>query len=45
MKDVIIIENVREKKKLSKDIADIIAAAEVARALSLVNLIEKYIWQ
>ena len=42
MKDVIIEEKAREKKRLSKNIANTIALAEVARALNLVDHARKY---
>ena len=44
MKDVIIEEKTREKEGLSDDIADITATAEVAQALSPVDLTGKYMW-
>ena len=43
MKNVIIEEKAKKKEKLSKDIVDRIAPAEVTQALSFVDLTEKYI--
>ena len=44
MKDGIILEKAREKKELSRSIVDTIAPAEVAWALSPVNLAGRYTW-
>lgn len=44
MKDVIILEKVREKKKLSKSIIDTTAQAKLAWTLSLVDLARRYKW-
>ncbi len=41
IKDIIILEKAKEKK-LSKDLANITVLAEVAEALSLVNLARRY---
>ena len=42
MKDVIILEKTMKKEKLSEGSTDITALAEVARALSLVDLAWRY---
>ena len=42
MKNVIIEEKAREKKRLSEGIVDTTVSAEVTQALSLVDLAEKY---
>ena len=44
IKDVIIKENTKEKERLSEDITDTTAPAEVTQALSPVDFAEKYIW-
>ena len=44
MKDVIVIEKAREKKRLSKGIADTTAPAVMAWASSLIDLAGRYIW-
>ena len=44
MKDVIILEKTRGKKKLSKGPADTIALAKMALALSLIDLAWRYKW-
>lgn len=44
IKDMIIWEMTRKKKRLSKSIADTIVAAEIAQTLSYVDLAKKYIW-
>ena len=44
MKDIIILEEAREKEKLSEGIADTTAQAEVARTWSPVDLAERYKW-
>ena len=41
---MIIEKKAKKKKGLSENIADTIALAEMAQALSLVDLAEKYIW-
>lgn len=42
MKDVIILEKVREKEKLLEGIADITTPAKVAQALSFIDLALRY---
>ena len=44
IKDVIIGEKAKEKKGLSEGITDTTASAEMARALSPVDLVGKYMW-
>lgn len=44
MNDMIITKKVREKKELSKDIADTILLAKLAQASSPVDLAGRYIW-
>ncbi len=44
MKDMIILEKIREERMLPKGIADINALVEVARVSSLVDLDKRYNW-
>ena len=44
MKEVIIIEKTKKKKELSEGIANTTALAEMAQALSLIDLARKYMW-
>lgn len=44
IKNIIILKKVREKEKLSENIADITVLAKMAQTSSLVDLTQKYKW-
>lgn len=44
LKYVIILKKIKEKEKLSEDIADIITSVKMALASNFIDLIERYKW-